>query len=389
MTKRFDYQRFLFSGFLLGALLLGSLSWCTSAWASSCSELADEAEAQLATAQIREDYENVQMLAKKALNAGRGSACGAQAQSILKEVQKALRKLDEDQKRAEDEKAAKEQAKKDAERERAKTEKKQGKKKSNPEAGLLDYRLSFSGEKRPKEDVIAMVDGRVVPLGYSELASTGAHELVLSPPRGDKKHGYDFEVLVDRKKLAPVSSSENERVYTFDSKKGASLTLQITVVPVEFDAGPKAEKKPFPWAKVVTISGAVLFVGGGSLAVWKYLEGAPKDERIDNLISRYCEDDGRGSLQCSDTDQVLITRWWNQREDAWSTAKVGAVIGGVGLGLMALGIFVLDDPSDGDKKAAKGVGGGVKRAAPSPSLSYDVVPQFSPDGYGLTVQGTF
>lgn len=391
MMKRVNSQRIL-----LSALLLGGLSWGNAAHASSCSELADEAEAQLATAQIREDYENVQMLAKKALSAGSRTACGAQANSILKEVQKALRKLDEDEKRAENEKAAKEQAKKDAERERAKSDKSKASKKGSPDARLLDYRLSFSGEKRPKEDVIAMVDGRVVPLGYSELASTGAHELVLSPPRGDKKQTYDFEVLVDRKKLEPISTSENEQVYTFDSKKGASLTLQITVVPVELDSGPRAAKKPFPWGTVVTISGAVLFVGGGSLAVWKYLEGAPKDDRITDLETRHCDYD-RGQLTCNggQADYDLLARWYTQRNDAWGTATVGAVIGGVGVGLMALGIFVLNEPSEGDNKAAKGVGGGVKRKAPSPSLSYDatpswdVVPVFSPEGYGLSVQGSF
>jgi hypothetical protein len=378
-------------------LLLSLLGVTRPASAASCANLADEAESQLAAAKTKEEFQSVVAVAQRALASGRGTACGAQANVILRDAQKEIKKID-DAERKEAEAKAKaddEKAKDEADKAKKAATDEKKKKKDSQKIDVLDFRIAFEEGATPKDEVMAMVDGRVVPLGYSDLVSSGAHELVISPPPPDKKRSFELEVLIDRKKLEPSSRTPTEHVYTFDSKKGANLLMLVKLIRVEPDANAKPKKEPFPWHTVAVVSGATLFLAGGGVGLWYYYKYDNRVKDIDRLLGQCDEDPVEGGFNCDNDPRIppLVTVKENARDEFSRTAIIGGVVAGVGLGLVALGLFVLQPPSDSSKGAAKGAGRGAVNAAPKPGLSesptINVIPSLNPDNYGLWLQGTF
>jgi mRNA-degrading endonuclease RelE of RelBE toxin-antitoxin system len=378
-------------------LLVSMLGVNGPAFAGNCADLADEAESQLAAAKDREEFQNVVALAQRALASGRGTACGAQANVILRDAQKELKKLDDADRKAADaqSKADDEKAKADADAKKKASADAKVKLKASQKIDVLDFRLAFEEGATPRDDVMAMVDGRVVPLGYSDLVSSGAHELVISPPPPDKKRSFELEVLIDRKKLEPSSRTPTEYVYTFDSKKGANLMMLVKLIRVEPDASAKPEKKPFPWHTVAVVSGAALLLGGGGVGLWHYYKYENREERRVGYLERYCEE-GLDTFSCEGAPtgtEELIEKVQNERDDNGRIATIGAIVGVVGVGLIVLGLFVLQPPSDSSKGAAKGAGRGAVNAAPKPGLSeaptVNIIPVLDPNNAGLFLRGTF
>jgi hypothetical protein len=376
-------------------VLSSMLAMNRPAAAASCSDLADEAESQLSAAKTREEFQAVVSLAQRALASGRGTACGAQANVLQREAQKEIKKIDDAERKAAEaqQKADEEKAKQEAEKAKKAASDEKKKKKESQKIDVLDFRLGFEDGATPRDEVMAMVDGRVVPLGYSDLVSSGAHELVLSPPPPDKKRSFELEVMIDRKKIEPSSRTPTEWVYTFDSKKGANLSLHVRLIRVEPDAGGKAQKKPFPWHTVVVISGATLLLGGGGVGLWYYYKSDDRETRRVETLDKFCTQ-GVTTFTCDTPEaQPLIERMEKERDQHGRTAIIGGIVGAVGLGLVALGLFVLQPPSDTSKGAAKGAGRGAVNAAPKPGLSenptFNLVPSIDPNNYGLWLQGTF
>lgn len=377
-------------------LLLSMLGVSRPAFAASCADLADEAESQLSSAKTKEEFQSVVSVAQRALNAGRGTACGAQANVILKDAQKELKKIDDaERKEAEAKaKADEDKAKDEAEKAKKAASDEKKKKKESQKIDVLDFRLAFEEGATPKDEVMAMVDGRVVPLGYSDLVSSGAHELVISPPPPDKKRSFDLEVLIDRKKIEPSSRTPTESVYTFDSKKGANLTMLVKLIRVEPDASSKPKKEPFPWHTVAVVSGATLFLGGGGVGLWYYYKYDDREQRRLKLLNACNEDQVEGGFTCMD-DRIpeKVIELETARDQFGRVAIIGGVVAGVGLGLVALGLFVLQPPSDSSKSGAKSAGRGAVNAAPKPGLSenptWTVIPALDPNNAGLWLQGTF
>jgi hypothetical protein len=167
----------------------------------------------------------------------------------------------------------------------------------------------------------------------------------------------------------------------------------VTLVKLNADEN-KPEKKRFPWHTVTIVSGAILLVGGGTLALWNYPKYTDRDERATDWIKKYCPDETRSGLVCGEkSDQQMVNELWDARDHFGRYALTGGIIAGVGVGLIALGLFVLQPPSDDSKSAASSAGRGAVRAAPTPGLSespiLDIVPVIAPSNYGLILNGTF